>query len=161
MSRTKAINHQSSEVKFVAGGPFLLDVNWRRPLDSMLAEANFDNRLDNLLRTRLDIGPSDLRSGKVESEIVVVERRSSTEDLLRMYDRMSMRPGTFRELVQLAISEPNLQRKLPIVALGSIFNARKKDYLAYLDGDVDERTLNLGWAGNGWRTRYGFLVFPK
>ncbi|GAC1371323.1 MAG: hypothetical protein NVSMB39_4960 [Candidatus Saccharimonadales bacterium] len=161
MTRTKAINHQSSEVQFVQGGPFELDIDWNRPLGSMLAEANFDNRPDNLLRTRLDIGASSLRSGKVEAEIAVLTRRSSTEDILRSFDRLDMRPGTYRELVQLAIDEPDLQRKLSIVALGSILNTRHKDYIGYLDGNVDERKLMLGWAGTGWRARYGFIVFPK
>jgi len=61
------------------------------------------------------------------------------------------RPAPIEDLLALGASQPELQKKFLIVALGSQWRSPDGDLsVPVLDWDGAERYLGLDWLGRGW-----------
>ena len=76
-------------------------------------------------------------------------------------DKAGYKPATIWDLLGLAVKEPNLQRKFPIVAFGSVCGLNGKRDVAYLHEDGFRRELNPTWFGVGWSDGYRFAGVRK
>ena len=104
------------------------------------------------------------RTGKVEVvvELIHLNKVISTKDALREHDMMGYRPAELHELLVFGEKYPDVQRKFPIVALGSVWQSRSGDRsVPYLDGDGSERILLLYWFEIDWRGIYRFAAVRK
>lgn len=84
-----------------------------------------------------------------------------SEDAIAKLDKMGLRPGTVEELLAFGATFPDMQRKFPIVALGSSAELDGRRAVAYLFGGDSGRRLNLDCWGGAWVGRYRFLAFRK
>ena len=76
-------------------------------------------------------------------------------------DKAGFKPATIWDLLGLAVKEPNLQRKFPVVALGSVCVLDGERHAPYLHEGGDGRGLVLGWFGGGWEDCYRFAGVRK
>ncbi len=94
------------------------------------------------------------RTGKEEIQIVLVhfDQFISTEEAIKELDEMGFRPAELRELLAFGEKYPNIQRKFPVVALGSV-RQRPDDrcYVQYLSKIGCERDLILDLGWDIWR----------
>ena len=102
--------------------------------------------------------------GEVAAELVLVhfdKYVTSEQARARMKDQ-GLEPARIEHLLALGETNPELQRKFPIVALGSVVVfADGGRSVPYLDGGADERSLHLLVESNDWRDDYRFLAFRK
>lgn len=101
--------------------------------------------------------------GKKElvAEVIHFNRDISSEDAVTELGGMALRPGTIEELLAFGAAFPEMQRKFPIVELGSSCEIGGKRSVAYLDRYDSERSLSLDWWDDGWDRDYRFLAFRK
>lgn len=65
------------------------------------------------------------------------------------------------ELHALGQAKPNLQRKVPIVAIGSVAKVGRYFFCPVLRGSNTERSLNIGFAVRKWSADDRFLAVRK
>ncbi len=98
-------------------------------------------------------------TAQIEVRLVHFDRVISTDDALRELDRMGLRPAELHELLTLGATHPNLQRKFPVIALGSVWQDSHDDrYCAFLDRNGSKRNLNLNWIENDWNENCRFAA---
>ncbi|MEK7576903.1 MAG: hypothetical protein AAB482_04405 [Patescibacteria group bacterium] len=82
--------------------------------------------------------------------------------VIHKLDRKGMRPATIEELLALGQVYPDLQRKFPIVALGSVWRSpRGYRYVPYLWGNAGGRDLYLLWFDRRWNGHSRFAAVRK
>ena len=104
------------------------------------------------------------RKGKADLvvELVRFNTRISTDYALRELDRMGYRPVELRELLAFGEKYPDVQRKFPILALGSVWQyGNGYRLIPCLYGNGSLRYLFLDWVGNGWDEIYRFAAVRK
>lgn len=90
-------------------------------------------------------------------ELIHLNRVVSTDEAIRKLDQMGYRPIELRELQALGEQYPDLQRKFPIVELGSVWrDSDGNRYVASLDGSVSGRRLTLNWVEVDWDEDFRF-----
>lgn len=150
------------EVKMaVPADPILkVTVDYGQTLAEMIASGKYDWVNSDITSERFPIQGE----GKAERELVLVHlgRIVSTDEALAKMDRGGFRAAKIEELLALGAACPELQKKFPIVALGSHFVNQYGDRIfAYLDWSGNERNLSLGWDGYGWGGIFRFLAVRK
>ena len=93
------------------------------------------------------------RKGKADLviELVRFNRMISTDDALRELDGRGYRPAELRELLAFGEKYPDVQRKFPIVALGSVWRLRFGNrFVPSLSWFGSKRDLRLRWIELGW-----------
>ena len=85
----------------------------------------------------------------------------SSDDVEKKLDKMGLRPATITELLAFGAMYPEVQRKFPIIALGSVTSLAGDRYVAYLDGRGSRRYLDLSWRDKYWREFCRFLAVRK
>lgn len=99
---------------------------------------------------------------EVKIELIHFDREISTEDALSEIDTRGYRPADLHELLAFGSEHSEIQWEFPIVALGSVWQARDGNRLApYLDRDDRVRGLDLGWVKYDWLGFYRFAVVRK
>ena len=104
------------------------------------------------------------RKGKADLvvELVRFNTRISTDYALRELDRMGYRPVELRELLAFGEKYPEVQRKFPIIALGSAWWRRDGvRRVPCLYGSGSRRDLYLHWVEYGWGLFYRFAAVRK
>jgi len=98
--------------------------------------------------------------GKVERgvELIHLGYDISSDDALKELTKRGLRPATIEELLAFGAKYPDLQRKFPIVGLGSSAHVSGFRYVPYLHGSVARRVLNLDWYDHGWYDGDRFLA---
>lgn len=98
---------------------------------------------------------------KLKAEIIHFNCDMSSEDVVAKLDKVGLRPGSIEELLAFGATFPDMQRKFPIVALGSSARVDGRRRVAFLYGGDSGRGLNLDYWGDGWGGFYRFLAFRK
>ena len=102
--------------------------------------------------------------GEVAAELVLVhfdKYVTSEQARARMKDQ-GLEPARIEHLLALGETNPELQRKFPIVALGSVVVFADGGRLVpCLSGDADERRLHLSGESGDWNDGCRFLAFRK
>ncbi len=136
--------------------PFLKDAK----TETLTINVRYDLSIEELLKAskqdyvNLDITDQHFPTKKchaVKKELVLLSfnREISAETALMFMKQLKLHPGTIKELISLSIDDPNLQRKFPIVAPGSVWQDGYR-FVPYLWDYAGDRRLLLGWCESGW-----------
>jgi len=89
-------------------------------------------------------------------------KKLGLEEIHLALEVQNLRPADAHELCTLGERYPELQRRFPIVAFGSIWHYRTAHGAALcLYGDSGARYLGLKWLGREFPSRYRFATVPK
>jgi hypothetical protein len=102
------------------------------------------------------------RKGVVEIrvELVHFDIYISTDEVLHEFNWMGYRPADLRELLAFGENYPEVQRKFPVVALGSVWRRWDGHRVPYLLGCGSLRYLGLG-TDYSWFRLYRFAAVRK
>lgn len=123
-------------------------VDYSLSLEQMIAAGKYDWSNSDITAKRFPLKGS----GKVELEpkLFYFGRDMSSDNVIAEMDKEGFRPCTIEELLAIGEQHPELQRKFPLVALGSVAEIGGCRYVAYLRRRGSERELDLLWFGNDW-----------
>jgi hypothetical protein len=96
-----------------------------------------------------------------EVTIFHFNKTMTSEAIIAEMDKAGYKPANIWELISLAVKEPDLQRKYPIVALGSFCLLDGDRLVPYLCEFGSERDLSLDAFDVGWGDDYRFLAVRK
>ncbi len=108
--------------------PFAKDAK----IETLTINVRYDLSIEELVKTSKQDYPNPDITGKhfkektgkaqkKEAVLLHIGRAVSTETVQAIIKQMKLKPGTAKELISLSIDDPNLQKKFPIVALGSVW----------------------------------------
>jgi len=99
--------------------------------------------------------------GKQEAILLYYNKSMTSQEVLDDMERQGLRPGTDRELLELGVQHPDLQRKFPIVELGTMIEFSGGQRVLFLYGLSSVRFLYLDWFGSDWYGYCRFISFRK
>lgn len=136
-----------------------ITVNYGMTLKQMIVAGQYDWANKDITAARFPINGG----GMVESaaQLIHFNYDISSDGATIELDRMGLRPGRIEELLVFGATFPEMQRKFPIVALGSSCEIDGIRYVAFLGGRVSGRDLDLYWWIGGWGRGSRFLAFRK
>ncbi|MEK9131766.1 MAG: hypothetical protein AAB447_02570 [Patescibacteria group bacterium] len=137
----------------------MIVIDYGKTLEQVLEAGKYDWVNSDVTPDRFPIKGT----GVVEREAKIVHfgKDMSSEQVEAELEKKSLRPGTHEELLAFGSTYPEMQRKFPIVALGSsavVYGGRCVVYLIRVDS---ERRVGLGRWGGGWGGGCRFLAFAK
>jgi hypothetical protein len=138
---------------------FNVQVDYSLSLGQMIAAGEYDE-------TNGDINPRNFRlegagCRKVELTLVQFSRAMAPLELVTLMERRGYRPATIEELLALGREQPDLQRSIPIVALGSGLRRHDRRYVPCLGGSAFVRSLVLVVIYRRWSNCYRFVFVKK
>jgi hypothetical protein len=103
------------------------------------------------------------RKGTVHVEVTLVQfdRGLEAGEIRRIMDARGYRPAFIEHLLALGRDEPDLQRTIPIVALGSGRIIKGRRYAVCLGGSASSRSLGLTVVYRRWSIYYRFAFVKK
>jgi len=134
-------------------------VDYSLTLEQMIALGQYDWKNDDITSARFLVKGEG--KNEVVAEIVKYESGMSSEAVLADLDKKGFRPATIEELLAFGAAFLELQRKFPIVALGSVASIGGYRYVAYLHGSDSRRGLRLNWFDSVWYAVCRFLAVRK
>ena len=144
-------------------GIITLTVDYNQTINQMVAAGNYDWKNSDITEDNFPL-PTELLGKKmpVPAKLLHFNRDISSEDAISEMERTGYRSAILSELLALGKSQPDLQRKFPINALGSVWRVTNGDrFVPVLRVDGQRRELNLLWLGRNWRGDYHFLAVCK
>jgi len=148
-------NFTANEVKLV--------IDYTKTIEQAIADGNYDWKNADITAKNFPIS-LEMIEKKIEVSIKLFNFNCdiSSEDAISKIDKAGYRPATLVELLVLGFLFPELQRRFPIVALGSLWrNAFGDLCVPYLDMRCDRRKLDLNWFDDDWGTYDCFLVIRQ
>lgn len=146
---------------------YVVSVNYDLAHDAQIEEAKFDWVTDydgNLIRKNPTEHLYPVPTGIVEQRITLVHlgRDAKQPEIIAEMDKLNVRPVLSPEFLALTKAHPDLQRKFPLVGLGSVWvdSGRYRNVL-YAYEYSDERRLNMGCDGGEWSERCRFPAVCK
>jgi hypothetical protein len=134
-------------------------VDYSLSLEQMITAGKYDWSNSDITAKRFPLKGS----GKVELEpkLFYFGRDMSSDNVIAEMDKEGFRPCTIEELLAIGEQHPELQRKFPLVALGSVAKVNGNRHVACLFRDGSGRELHLGWFGHGWHVVCRFPAVRK
>lgn len=128
---------------------FMILVDETLSVEEAVEAGNFGWSDENIVSKNF---PKPANGKKSEKEVVLFHfnKSMSSEAAIAEMDKVGYRPATIWELLGLAVKEPDLQRKFPIIALGSVCELCGIRHVAFLYEEPDFRGLGLDRFGGGW-----------
>lgn len=145
----------------------VVPVNYDLPHEAQIEEAKFDWVTDydgQLIRKNPTEHLVPVPSGEMEQRITLVHlnRYAKTEEVLAEMEKLNLRPTTSHETLAFAKAHPDVQRKFPLIGLGSVWVAsRRRRSVLYLYRGSALRDLRLYWFDRGWGGYCRFLAVRK
>lgn len=136
-----------------------ITVNYNLSLPEMIVAGKYGRVNPEITPERFLI--TGTGESRLLAEIVHFKCDMSLEDVLAKLDTRGLRPGTIEELLAFGATFPDMQRKFPIVALGSSAEMPGRRGVVYLDHGGSQRNLDIIGCGCGWPDFYRFLAFRK
>ena len=139
---------------------YIVSIDYNRSVKNGIKAGNYDLKNNDITS---DNFPSR-EVGTRESQIKLFHfgKIMGTDEVLGGIDRQGYRPIILKELLALGEKYPNLQRKFPIIGLGSVWRNSNGPYCCpCLDGDGLERDLSLYWIGSRWDVICRFAAVRK
>lgn len=138
---------------------FTVPVNYSQSLGQMIRVGEYDE-------TNGAINPRNFRLGgaglwQVELTLVQFSRTKAPLELVMLMGGRGYRPATIEELLALGKAERDLQRSIPIVALGSALMRNNRRYVPCLGGSASVRNLTLVVIYRRWSNCYRFAFVRK
>src|ERR1017187_1732534 len=111
---------------------FIVFVDYSKSLREMIAAGRYDE-------TAVEVNPRNFRleavgCREVELLLVQFDRPKGPVEIVTVMRGRGYRPATIEELLALAHAQPDLQRSIPIVALGSGLVMNDRRYVPCLGG---------------------------
>lgn len=139
---------------------FSLIIDYTQSLEKMIAAGHYDWKNDDITQEHFPIKGSGRQ--EVEAVLFHFNRMVSSEQMISEMEKAGYEPGKIEHLLALGASQPDLQRRFPIVALGSSWVDPVGDRgVPYLDGDASGRDLRLRWFKHDWLASDRFLAARK
>ena len=130
-------------------------------VEEAVKAGKFDWSNENITSSKFP-KPRGGKKEKRETSVFHFKKGMSSEVVIAEMDKAGFRPGTIWDLLALAVEKPDMQRGLPIVALGSDCELDGSRYVAYLCGGPGYRKLSLSCCFDlGWDDYYRFLGVRK
>lgn len=105
------------------------------------------------------------RKGTVEVVMEIIQydkEQTEPDEVIRDLNSRGMRPATIAELLAFGAAYPDMQRKFPIVALGSVWwGWHGRGGVAYLIGSASRRDLRLEFWDQRRLPGYGFAAVRR
>lgn len=133
-----------------------------RTLVEMISDCGFDWVNSDITEKNFPIrikGSIQYGRQEVEMKLFHFNRNISSDNAIQEMDKEGYRPAELPELLAYAKVNPDVQRKYPIVGLGSVWQAWDGDRdVPCLWFDGIERCLGLYWFEYGWYENDRFLA---
>lgn len=142
---------------------FELTVDYGRTLTKMMVAGKYDWITASITEDRYPL-PTELLGKKitVSTGLFYFNRAICSKDAITEMNKMGYRPATIAEVLALGESQPDLQSKFPIVALGSVwYNSYGRGYVLILHVDTGMRELHLDRSDDDWSRNCRFLAVRK
>lgn len=138
---------------------FTATVDDGQSLEEMIAAGGYDEVDPVVLSVSF---PIKQRCRKmVEITLIQFERAYASWELIALMEARGYRPAFIEELLALGKEQPDLQRRIPIVALGSgrIIQGRRRAVV--LGGSASSRHLQLAVIYRKWSIYHRFAFIRK
>lgn len=139
---------------------FAVQVNYDRSIEDARKDGNYDWENSDITSKNFPT----TRKGTVHVVVRLIHFgcEISSEDAIAEMDKLGLRPAETHELLDLSAAHPDLQRKFPIIALGSVW----QDHDGYrsvpsLGRPGFWRRLYLSRFDGRWNARCRFAAVPK
>lgn len=139
---------------------FTITVDETVSVEDAVKAGKFDWNNNNITSANF---PKLANEQKSDKEIILFHfnKTMSSEVVIAEMDKAGYKPANILTLICLAVKEPDLQRKFPIVALGSVCRLVGDRLVPYLYERGSKRYLDLYFFGNDWLDHYRFLAVRK
>lgn len=136
-------------------------MDYTKSLEELIAAGNYDSRSFDI--TASNFPPTG--NGRIETELVLVHFNRDVEsgDVIREMEQMGLEPAKIEHLLTLGAKHPNLQRKFPIIAPGSLWTSPvgRRRYVPCLDYWKGQRCLATMWFSIVWHRHCRFAAVRK
>lgn len=151
----------AEEKKKKFGRLYPIIVDYGQTLSQMIKAGNYVWTNSDIKSENFPI--VETSKAEVETVLVHLNKKVSTEHVLKHLDSLGLRPATIAELLAFGAKYPDVQRQFSVVALGSVWvlpNGNR--HVPYLCEGGHERGLGLGWYDCiGWSGLCRFLAVSK
>lgn len=142
---------------------FEVTVDYSRTLIEMMVAGKYDRITNSITEERYPL-PIELIGKKitVSTRLFHFNRAICNKDAITEMNKLGFRPATIAETFALGESQPDLQSKFPIIALGSVwYNSSGHGYVLILHADTGMRELRLERSDDDWSRNCRFLAVSK
>jgi len=138
---------------------FIVPVDYSHSLGQMIRTGQYDE-------ANGDINPKNFRlegagCRDVELTLVQFSRAMAPLELVTLMEGRGYRPASIEELLALGRDQRDLQRSIPIGALGSGLRRNERRYIPCLGGSASVRNLTLVVIYRRWSNCYRFAFVKK
>jgi hypothetical protein len=98
-------------------GPYLLQVDYSRSIEDSLGAGRYDWLSSRV--TSVSFPSAETGQGRISAVLIPFSPQASLDYVLHLPAAAGMRPATFKELLAFGEAYPDVQRKLPVISLGS------------------------------------------
>lgn len=140
-----------------------LNVDYRLTFKQMFAACNFSSS-EPIVRERNFPIPVDLnrRFETLTVKLFHFNRSVHAEDAVFTMEKNGYRPAKIAELFAFSKTYPDLQKKFPIIALGSITEDRNGNHCSpFISGSRKTNQIGVFWNGSGCYPFCRFLAVKK
>lgn len=134
-------------------------VGYDQTLDQMIAAGRYDWKNGDITAKNFPVVGNGNR--EFVPEVVHFDRNISSDDAEKELDKLGFRAATDEELLAFGAIFPEVQRKFPIVALGSVALVGGFRRVVCLGGGGAGRYLSLRWRDDDWLALCRFLAVRK
>jgi hypothetical protein len=139
---------------------FTVSVDYGKTVEEMVAAGRYDWHNDNITTKNFPVSGTGVVT--VDLELVHLNKAVSSEEVLAHLEANGLRPATIEELLAFGAIYPEIQRKFPIVCLGSFWvDPSGIHVVPYLGKGGSNRRLNLLWFVSVWGDYCRFLAVRK
>lgn len=140
-----------------------LIVDYSKSLDQMILAGKYDWKNPSITEKNFPLldglkGRIFILSGK----LFIFNKKISSNDAIIEMKSLGYRPANLAELLVLGKNYPDLQKKNPIISLGSVWqNTDNRKNVPVIGFQIFKRWLYLRWFDDIWQEYYSFLGVSK
>ena len=140
---------------------FKVLVDYTKPLKEMIVAGKYDWVNGDITQERFPIKGTGQK--EVEVTLFHFNKTITSDQVISEMDKAGYRPARLEELLALGVSQPELQKQFPVVAVGSVWRRNPGGHrnVPYLHWFSAERCLGLYWFEGGWGGHWRFAAVCK
>ena len=150
-------------MKETSNRKFTLNVDYRLTFKQMFDACNFKSS-EAILRER-NFPFSAVLNPRLETitvKLFYFNRGFHAEDAILVMKKNGYRPATIAELFAFSCAYPDLQRRFPIIALGSVMKDKNGDFCSpFIVGPKCNSQIGVFWNGSGCYRFCRFLAVKQ
>ncbi len=141
---------------------YKLTVDYAQTLARMIQVGNYGWVNKKIIQENFPNHPADEGREEVVIKLLSFNGPISSENALEKMGKWNLRSVRIEELLALGAAYPELQKKSPIICLGSVWQHRDGGrFIPYLSWDAERRNLDLLCFENDWDKCWRFAVVRK